>query len=66
MSRKVLGSSPDEVIECFDFTRFFQPHHCPGVYSASNKKWIPEDICGGIERPARKTDNLTAVYEPIV
>jgi hypothetical protein len=34
------------------------PRYCPGVYS--------EDLSGGKPLPARKADNLTAIYEPIV
>jgi hypothetical protein len=42
----------------------------PGVYSASNRNEYQELIkiifLGGKARPARKADNLTAIYEPIV
>jgi hypothetical protein len=35
--RKVAGLIPDKVIEFIEFTWSFQPHHGPGVYSASNR-----------------------------
>jgi hypothetical protein len=35
-SRKVAGTSPDEV-DFFQFTQSFQPHYAPGVDSASNR-----------------------------
>jgi hypothetical protein len=42
----------------------------PGVYSASNRNEYQELIkyffLGSKARPARKADNLTAVFEPIV
>jgi hypothetical protein len=42
-----------------------QPHYGPGVDSASNRNEYQE-YSGGKGRPARKADNLTAIYEPIV
>jgi hypothetical protein len=42
ISRKVAGSSPDEV----DFFSFFQPHYGPGVDSASNRNEYQEDFWG--------------------
>jgi hypothetical protein len=35
--RNVPGSSPDEVTEFFHLTKSLQPHHDPGIYSASNR-----------------------------
>jgi hypothetical protein len=36
-SRKVSGSSPDEVFEFFQFTLLSQPHYAPEIYSVSNR-----------------------------
>jgi hypothetical protein len=38
-----------------------QPHYDPGVDSASNTMSI-RNVLGGKGRPARKADNLTAIY----
>jgi hypothetical protein len=54
-SRKVAGSSPDEVIEMFQFTQSFQP-----LTDVSTKD-LPERKA----RPARKAYNRTAFCEPI-
>jgi hypothetical protein len=41
--------------------------HCgPGVDSASNRNEYQKYSWGGKGRAARKTDNLTAICEPIV
>jgi hypothetical protein len=37
-----------------------------GVYSASNRNKYQKAFLWSRERPARKADNLTAIYEPIV
>jgi hypothetical protein len=53
----------------FQFTPSSLPHSVPGVDSASNRNEYQEyscDILGGKRWPARKVDNLTALYEPIV
>jgi hypothetical protein len=34
--------------------------------STRNKNYYKKIFSGGEERPARKADNLTAIYEPIV
>jgi hypothetical protein len=44
----------------------FQPHYGPGVVSASNQNEYQESSWGGKERPTRKADNLTAIYELII
>jgi hypothetical protein len=41
-SWKVTGSSPDEVIEFFQFTEAFQQHYGPGVGSAYNRNEYQE------------------------
>jgi hypothetical protein len=41
----------------------------PGVYSASNKNEYQKQktmFMGSRTQPARKADNITAIYEPIV
>jgi hypothetical protein len=52
---------PMRLLDCFPCIESFQQHHGPGVYSASYKKRVPEDIYGCKERPARKADNLAVV-----
>jgi hypothetical protein len=52
--------------EFFQFTHSFQPHYGPGVYSASNRNKYQKVFLGGKARLARKTDDLTVVYEPSV
>jgi hypothetical protein len=43
-----------------------QSHYGLGVDSTSNRNEYQESSCGGKERPARKADNLPAIYEPIL
>jgi hypothetical protein len=38
----------------------------PGVYSASNRSELSEDISGGKVQSAYKTDDLTAIFGQIV
>jgi hypothetical protein len=67
-SQKITVSSPDEV-EFLRFTYFLQLHHGPGVYSGSNRNEYHKEknnVPGSKARLARKTDNLTAIYEPII
>jgi hypothetical protein len=45
-SRKVADSIPNEVIGFFQLTCFFQPHHGPGVDSASNRNEYRESSWG--------------------
>jgi hypothetical protein len=61
---QVAGSSPDEV--GFLLTQSLQPQYGPGVDLASNRNEYQESSWGGKGRPARKTDNLPAICEPIV
>jgi hypothetical protein len=62
-SRKVAGSSPDEV-GFFQFTYSFQTHFDTGVDSASNR--VPGIFFVGKGRPVRKPGNLTTICEPRV
>jgi hypothetical protein len=48
---------------------FNWPNPDPGVNSASNRNEYQDNswnILGGKGRPARKANNLTAIYEPTV
>jgi hypothetical protein len=63
---KVAGSIPDEVIEFFQLTKYFQPHYDPGVDSASNRnKYQESSWTTKSGWPARDVDNLTVICEPI-
>jgi hypothetical protein len=59
-----VGSNPDEV----DF--FNLPHPSSRTMAVGSTQPLTEmstrNILGGKGRPARKADNLTANYEPIV
>jgi hypothetical protein len=57
-SRKVAGSSPDEVV-------LQQPYYGPRVDSASNRNKYQKSSWG-IKRPARRADNLAAICVPNV
>jgi hypothetical protein len=63
-NRKVAGSSPNEV----DFFNWPNPsgRTGPGVDSASNRNEYQESLKikkpGGKVRPARRADNLAAIY----
>jgi hypothetical protein len=63
-SRKVAGSNPDEV----DF--FNLPNPSSRTVALGSTQPLTEmstrNLPGGKGRPARKTDNLTAICEPIV
>jgi hypothetical protein len=59
------GSSPDEVIEFFQFKWSFQPLYGPGFDSASNRNKYQKMFLGSRARPVRKAD-VTATCEPIV
>jgi hypothetical protein len=48
------------------FTYFFQPYYGIGFDLASNISEYHESSFGSKTRPARKADNPTAIYEPIV
>jgi hypothetical protein len=53
---------PDEVYEFFSIYLILQAIIGPGDYSASNRNMF----LGSRTRPMRRTDNPTAIYEPIV
>jgi hypothetical protein len=66
-SRKIAGSSSDEVIGFFPIY-LIQLHYGPWVDSASNRNEYQEyswNVLGGKGRPARKADNLVAICESI-
>jgi hypothetical protein len=63
-SRKVAGSSPDEVIDFFQFTYSFQPHHVHDVYSAYSRNEY-QKIFMGVKR-GRRVMLTAAIYMPIV
>jgi hypothetical protein len=46
LSRKVAGTTPDEVIGFFQLTWSFQPHYGHGVNSASNRNEYRESSWG--------------------
>jgi hypothetical protein len=62
-----VGRSRDRVPMrwIFQFTQSFHPHYGPGVDSAYNRNEYQESS-GGKGQPARRSDNLTAICEPIV
>jgi hypothetical protein len=62
-SRKVAGSSPNEVF--FFSIYLIKPHHDPVVDSASKRNQYQE-FSWGKGRPERNADNLIAISEPIV
>jgi hypothetical protein len=64
-SRKVASYVPDDVINLFKFTYSFQPHYGPRVYLAPNRNEHQKIILRGKAQPAHKSDNLTAICEPI-
>jgi hypothetical protein len=62
----VVGSIPD-VIGYFHSTWPVHPHYGPGVDTVSNREEYKEPFWGAKgDQPARKADNLTAIFEPIV
>jgi hypothetical protein len=64
-NQKVAGSIPDEIVGFSQFTLSFQQNSGPGVYSVSNRNEYQQSSLGEA-RPARKTDTLTAIGDPIV
>jgi hypothetical protein len=64
-SRKVTGSSPDEIIGFFNWPN---PSSRTMVLGSSQPltEMSTRNIAGGKGPPARKADNLTAVCETIV
>jgi hypothetical protein len=59
LSRTVRGSIPDEVIGFFNLPN-------PSSRTMALGSTQPLIFLRGKERPVRKADNLTAIYEPIV
>jgi hypothetical protein len=64
-SQTVQGSNPDQVIVCFQLTYFFQPHMAPWSIQLLTEM-STRDLPGSKGRPARKDDNITAIYEPTI
>jgi hypothetical protein len=63
---KVAASIPDEVIGCFfQLTQSFQPHMALGSTQPLTEM-STKNLPGGKGRAARKANNLTSIYEPIV
>jgi hypothetical protein len=60
-----VGSIPSEVIGFFNL-----PNPSSRTMALGSTQPLTEmstrDLPGGIGRPARKADNLTTIYEPIV
>jgi hypothetical protein len=66
-SRKVPGSSLDEVIDFFFSVDLILPTALGlGVYSASNRNEYQKMFLASKARPARKSDNLIAICKPTV
>jgi hypothetical protein len=59
-SWKVAGSNHDEIIGFF----FNLPNPSSRTMASNRNEY--RNILGGKGRPARRADNLTAIYEPIV
>jgi hypothetical protein len=55
-------------IKSLDFSigLILQAHYGPGVDTASNRNKYQEFSWGVKGRPARKADNITAIYKPTV
>jgi hypothetical protein len=62
---KVAGLIPDEITGFFNW-----PNPSSRTMALGSTETLTEmstrNLLGGKERPARKSDNLTAIYEPIV
>jgi hypothetical protein len=69
-SRKVMGSTPDEVFGFLSLYLILPAALGPGVYSASNTKMSTRNrkkkFLGNRAQPARGADNLAAICEPNV
>jgi hypothetical protein len=44
----------------------FQPHYGPVIYSAFDMNEYQKEFLVNKPRPARKADNLTAIFVPII
>jgi hypothetical protein len=64
-SRKVAGLIPDEVTRYFNWPNPFS-RNMALVSTQPLTEMSTRDFPGGKGRAARKTDNLTAICEPIV
>jgi hypothetical protein len=64
-SRKVAGSSPDEVDFFFNLPNLSSFTMALGSTQPLTEM-VPGIFLGGKERPARKADNFTDICEPIV
>jgi hypothetical protein len=56
---------PMKKLDFFQFTFSFQPHYGSGVDSTSNRNDY-RNLSGSKGRPARKDNNFTAIFKPIV
>jgi hypothetical protein len=64
-SRKVTGLIPDEVFEFFNWSN--ASSHTMALGSTQTlTEMSTMNLPGGKGRPARKADNITAIYEPTV
>jgi hypothetical protein len=66
ISRKIVGSIPDEAIKLFSIFLIFSAALWPWVDSASNKKEYQKIVLENNARPVRKAKNFTDICEPIV
>jgi hypothetical protein len=57
---------PMRSLNFFQFTWSFQPHHGPGVDSASSRNEYLKLCLGSELRPTCKADNRAAICEPVV
>jgi hypothetical protein len=65
-SRMVAGSKLYEFIVYFQIIYPSQPHYALGSTQPLTEMSSEDLPCGGKGRPARNTDNLTIMSEPIV
>jgi hypothetical protein len=65
-SRKAAGSTPDEVIGSFSIDLILPAILRPWGSIQPVTEMGTRNLPGGIEPPARKAENLTAICEPIV
>jgi hypothetical protein len=64
--RCATNSDKENKLKKGETIEFFRPHYAPGVDSASNRNEYQESLKikkpGGKVRPARRADNLAAIY----
>jgi hypothetical protein len=59
--------SPKEARDIFQFAQYFQSHHGPGIYSASNRNVYQKIFLWSKAGPTGKVENVSAtVCEPII